>query len=185
MHLPCMHLRPAFTTSQSDESIITGTRAMSGSADSMLRKVTIDERASMSPSSMLMSITSAPSATCLRAMAKASSKLRSLTSLRNLREPATLQRSPTLTKRTSGDTSRTSSPLSLIVAGRGAGLRGVLPSTSAGKSLMNCSVVPQHPPIMFTSPSSTNSATSAAMLSGVSSYSPRLLGSPAFGYALT
>ena len=39
--LPCTHFRPASITDHFDESIITGTRAMSGSAAIRLRKVTI------------------------------------------------------------------------------------------------------------------------------------------------
>ena len=39
MALPCTHLRPASITVHLDESIITGTRAMSGSAAIRLRNV--------------------------------------------------------------------------------------------------------------------------------------------------
>ena len=39
--LPCRHFRPASITENFDESTITGTRAMSGSAAIRLRKVTI------------------------------------------------------------------------------------------------------------------------------------------------
>ena len=71
--LPCTHCSPAVITSHLDESIITGTFAMSGSEAIILRNVRISSRASSRPSSMFTSITKAPSATCLRAMLTASS----------------------------------------------------------------------------------------------------------------
>ena len=55
--LPCTHWSPALSISHFDESIITGTRAISGSAAMRLRKVRIASTPSMSPSSMQMSIT--------------------------------------------------------------------------------------------------------------------------------
>ena len=42
-------------------------------------------------------------------------------------------------------------------------------------------VVPQQPPTMLTSPAAANSPTTAAISSGVSSYSPKAFGSPALG----
>ena len=66
---------------------------------------------------ILISMTRAPSATCLRAMVIASSYFFSLMRRRNFRLPATLQRSPTFTKCTSGVTSNSSRPLSHIVCG--------------------------------------------------------------------
>jgi hypothetical protein len=39
MHLPCTHFRPASITSHLELSIITGTRAISGSAAIRFRKV--------------------------------------------------------------------------------------------------------------------------------------------------
>ena len=50
---------------------------------------------------------------------------------------------------------------------------------------MCSAVVPQHPPTMFSSPLVANSPSTSAMWSGVSSYSPNALGSPAFGWAET
>ena len=55
--LPCTHCRPALSISHFDESIITGTRAISGSDAMRLRKVLIASTPSISPSSMQMSIT--------------------------------------------------------------------------------------------------------------------------------
>ncbi len=69
--LPCRHFRPASITENFDESTITGTRAMSGSAAIRLRKVFIASSESSRPSSMLTSITCAPFSTCSRAMVSA------------------------------------------------------------------------------------------------------------------
>ena len=69
--LPCRHFKPASITENFDESTITGTRAMSGSAAIKLRKVTIAASESSSPSSMLTSITCAPFSTCSRAIESA------------------------------------------------------------------------------------------------------------------
>ena len=71
MALPCTHLRPASITDHFDESIITGTRAMSGSEAIRLRNVTIAFSESSNPSSMLTSSTCAPFSTWLRATASA------------------------------------------------------------------------------------------------------------------
>jgi len=54
--LPCTQRSPASITSHFDESIITGTRAMSGSAISRFRKSRIAPTPSISPSSMQTSI---------------------------------------------------------------------------------------------------------------------------------
>ena len=69
--LPWTHFSPASITSHLDESIITGTRAMSGSAATRLRKVIMACFESSRPSSILMSITAAPASTCWRATARA------------------------------------------------------------------------------------------------------------------
>jgi hypothetical protein len=61
--LPCRHFRPASITLNFDESTITGTRAISGSAASRLRKSTMACCESSRPSSILMSMTCAPFAT--------------------------------------------------------------------------------------------------------------------------
>ena len=111
MHLPCTQRSPLVITSHLEESIMTGTRAISGSDDSRLRKFTISFSVSSRPSSILTSMICAPSSTCLRAIAKASSYCFSLIRRRNLRDPATLQRSPTLTKLISGEISSKSRPL--------------------------------------------------------------------------
>ena len=71
-HLPCTHLRPASITSHFEESIITGTREMSGSEPMRLRKVVIAFFESSIASSMLTSMIWAPLSTWLRATASAS-----------------------------------------------------------------------------------------------------------------
>ena len=71
MPLPCRHLRPASITVHFDESIMIGTRAMSGSAATRFRKRTIAASESSMPSSMLMSMICAPLATCWRATSSA------------------------------------------------------------------------------------------------------------------
>ncbi len=72
MHLPCTHFSPASITDHLEESIITGTREMSGSAATRLRKVTMAACESSIASSMLMSIICAPFSTCWRATDSAS-----------------------------------------------------------------------------------------------------------------
>ncbi len=69
--LPCRHFSPASITENFDESTITGTRAMSGSAAARLRNVVIAASESSRPSSMLTSMICAPSSTCSRATASA------------------------------------------------------------------------------------------------------------------
>ena len=71
MALPCTHLRPASITDHLDESIMMGTRAMSGSDAMRLRNVTIALSESSNPSSMLTSRICAPFSTCDRATASA------------------------------------------------------------------------------------------------------------------
>ena len=55
-------------TDHFDESIITGTRAMSGSAAMRFRKRTMAASESSMPSSMFTSMSCAPSVTCWRAI---------------------------------------------------------------------------------------------------------------------
>ena len=58
--LPCTFLSPASITSHFEESTITGTRLMSGSVATSLRKRSIAATPSSIPSSMLTSMTCAP-----------------------------------------------------------------------------------------------------------------------------
>ena len=66
--LPCTHFSPATMTSNFDESIITGTRAISGSVAMMLRNVVMAAAPSSMPSSMLTSMMFAPLLTCSSAI---------------------------------------------------------------------------------------------------------------------
>jgi hypothetical protein len=66
-----MQRRPASMTGHFDESTMIGTREMSGSAATRLRKVTMAASASSMPSSMLTSMICAPSSTWLRATSSA------------------------------------------------------------------------------------------------------------------
>ena len=69
--LPWTHFRPASMTSHFEESTITGTRLMSGSLATSLRKRSIAATPSIMPSSMLTSITWAPLTTCCAATVSA------------------------------------------------------------------------------------------------------------------
>jgi hypothetical protein len=69
--LPCTHLRPDSITDHFEESIMIGTREMSGSAAIRLRRVTIAASESSMPSSMLTSSMLAPDSTCWRATSSA------------------------------------------------------------------------------------------------------------------
>ena len=69
--LPCTHFRPASMTDHFEESIMIGTREMSGSAAMRLRKVSMAFSESSMPSSMLTSSMLAPLSTCWRATSSA------------------------------------------------------------------------------------------------------------------
>ena len=72
MPLPCTHFRPASITLHLELSIMTGTRAMSGSAATRFRNFVMAACESSIASSMLTSITCAPFSTCWRATESAS-----------------------------------------------------------------------------------------------------------------
>ncbi len=67
MALPWTHLKPASMTLHLEESIMIGTREMSGSEAIMLRNVVIAFSLSRRPSSMFTSMIWAPLSTCWRA----------------------------------------------------------------------------------------------------------------------
>ena len=71
MPLPCTHFRPASITDHFDESIMTGTRAISGSPAIRLKNFTMAACESSMPSSMFTSMICAPFATCWRATSTA------------------------------------------------------------------------------------------------------------------
>ncbi len=65
--LPWTFLSPASITSHFEESTMTGTRLMSGSEATSLRKRSMAAMPSIIPSSMLTSMTCAPFSTCCAA----------------------------------------------------------------------------------------------------------------------
>ncbi len=110
MPLPWMHFRPASMTLHFDESIMIGTRAISGSLAIRFRKRTIAAWLSSIASSMLMSMIWAPFSTCWRATDSASSKRPSRTMRAKAFEPVTLVRSPILTNSAPGSSVTGSRP---------------------------------------------------------------------------
>ncbi len=98
MPLPWRHCRPFSSTLHFEESSITGTRAISGSAAIRLRNFTIVASPSMSASSTLMSRMLAPLSTCCFAMARQASQSPALRALANFGEPVMLVRSPMMMK---------------------------------------------------------------------------------------
>ena len=179
--LPCTHFRPASMISHFELSIITGTLAISGSVAARLRKRTIAASLSSMPSSILMSIICAPFPTCWRAISSAVSKSPSVISLRNLAEPVTLVRSPTLMKGISSVLVKGSNP-DRRMSGAASGMARGLSFAAAVAIASICSgVVPQQPPRILTNPASANSPTITAISSASWSYSPNSLGRPAFG----
>ena len=162
-------------------SIITGTREISGSVATRFRKRVIVASESSSASSMLTSMRLAPPRTWSRATSAAAARSPDLTRRANRADPVTLVRSPTI-RNVPSRTVRVSSPLNRLPGASPAGTaRGATPSTARAMAAMCSGVVPQQPPRMLTNPFAANSPSSPAVSSGVSSYSPKALGSPAFG----
>ena len=62
--LPCTHFKPASITSHFEESIITGTREISGSEAMRFRNLTMAALESSMASSMFTSTICAPFSTC-------------------------------------------------------------------------------------------------------------------------
>ena len=181
MALPCTHSSPASSTDHLLLSIMMGMRATSGSVASRFRKVRMQPSESSRPSSMLTSSTLAPARTCWTATSRALVMSPFLIILRKRRDPVTLVRSPTTMNVVSGRISRGSRPLNCEKLGASTCGRGDTPSTAFAIARMWSGVVPQQPPTRLTKPSLAKPPTSAAVCSGVSSYSPKALGSPAFG----
>ena len=98
MHFPCAFFRPARIVSQCEESIIRAAFATAGSLDMHLTNLSISLVLSSMASSMFMSMIVAPSSICFAAICSAWSYSPAAMSLANLREPATLVRSPTFVK---------------------------------------------------------------------------------------
>ena len=110
MPLPWMAWSPASITGHFELSIITGTRAISGSVAMRCRNSRMACSASSRPSSMFTSMMLAPPRTWSSATAAASPNWPSLMRRRNLAEPDTLVRSPIIVKLLSGRMVNTSRP---------------------------------------------------------------------------
>ena len=191
-HLPCTTWSPASIISHLELSIIIGTLEISGSAITKFKNLTMASLPSISPSSILISIIWAPPSTCSRATLKASSNFSSLIKRRNFFEPATFVRSPTFTKFVSADKTNGSNPESFryflgsfLLVGCVFTLSDILSFTTLAIAVICSGVVPQQPPTIFTKLFSTYSFIWAAICAGVSSYSPKAFGNPAFGCAET
>ncbi len=183
MALPCTHFRPASITDHLDESIITGTREMSGSDAIRFRKRVMAACESSIASSILMSMTWAPFSTCWRATDSASSNC----SFRIMRakafDPVTLVRSPTFTNSDDSSMVKGSRPDRRIATGTSGTWRGAWVSRIFAIAAMCSGVVPQQPPAMLMKPASANSRSRAEVSAGSSSKPVSLigLGRPAFG----
>ena len=182
---PCMHFRADSMTFHFEESIISGSFAMSGSAMMRFTNFTIAFSESSIASSMQMSITWAPPSTWFRAMARASPYFSSFISRANLIEPETFVRSPILTKLVRGVMIRGSSPLSLVYLVISGITLGLYFFAFSAIMLIWSGVVPQQPPMILIHPSFMKSSVTEAMNSAVWSYSPNWFGRPAFGWAET
>ncbi len=183
--LPWMHFRPFSMMLHFDESIMIGTREMSGSEAIRFRKVTMASSPSSRPSSMLTSIICAPLSTCCRATIRALSYSPFRIIFLNSAEPVTLVRSPTLTNSESAAMFIGSRPARRHLISTSGICRGGNFATASAMALMCAGVVPQQPPMMLRKPDCAHSAISFAIASGDSSYSPNSLGRPALGCALT
>ncbi len=158
-----------------DESIITGTRAISGSVATILRKRPIASGASKSGSSMQTSIIMAPPSICSLATVSAASNFSSRIRRANCRDPATFVRSPILIKLVSGRITSGSRPENAVMRTvcptaasdfegvptgpprRKSARMGLTAAASSAIALICCGVVPQHPPTRLTNSSSINS----------------------------
>ena len=137
------------------------------------------------PSSMLMSSICAPSSTCRRETASASSYFPVLIRRRNLAEPVMLARSPIFMKLESGRISISSRPLRIVFEFPSGRCLGFRPPTASTMAFVCSGVDPQQLPTILAYPLSTNSLRFADMCSDVSSYSPNSFGSPALGWTDT
>ena len=156
-------------TSHLEESIIIGTRLMSGSEAIKFKNLCMISAPSSMPSSMLMSMICAPLSTCSRATSSACSNLPSLISFKNLAEPVTLVRSPTLTNRDCASIVSGSKPAKRQATGISGKTRGLCLSTASRITRICSGVLPQQPPIILSIPSRAQSSITFAMSSGVSS----------------
>ncbi len=150
-------------------STMIGTREMSGSEATRLRKSDMNFSESSSPSSMFTSRMFAPPSICCLATRSAPSRSPSLISFANFGEPVTLVRSPTTMKFDSGVTVSGSSPLRRRCGSTGCGTRGGSVATVSAMRRMCSNPVPQQPPTMFSQPFAAKSRRTSAIIVGVSS----------------
>ena len=176
---PWTHFTPASMTSQSELSIIIGTRAISGSVAMRLRNLVMQLIESSIPSSMFTSMMFAPALTCCNATASPPSKSFPSIRRRKTADPVTFVLSPIIVKFDVGWMAYVSNPAKVVCSWRQWCLKSPpgsfcstsnriwpIPSAFSGTSLGRtplptsaiariCSgVVPQHPPTIFTNPSS-------------------------------
>ena len=142
---------------------MNGTAAMSGSPAAYNRKRFMAAGASSRASSMLMSMMAAPFSIWWRAMAIAPGISSALTMFRNLRDPATLVRSPILMKFLSREAVNALRPERRSRRGRDGGTRGFTPSSTFAMAAMCAGVVPQHPPAILRCPASASERITAAI----------------------
>ena len=166
MPLPCTHFRPASITDHLEESIMTGTRAMSGSPAIRLRNLTMAACESSMPSSMLTSMICAPLATCWRAMSTAAGIVARLDQLAELGRAGHVGALADIDEQAVGiDGQRLQAAQA---AGRGDARHAcaaATPATARTTARMCSGVVPQQPPTMLTKPLAANSRKIAAVCS--------------------
>jgi hypothetical protein len=161
-----MQRSPASITLHFELSTMIGTRAMSVSAATRLRKCVIAFSPSSIPSSKFTSMIAAPPSTCCRATVSAWSNFPSRTSFANFGEPVTLVRSPISVNGISGRSVVASRPAYCVSVERGGSGRGATPRTASAMHLICSGVFPQQPPTMFIQPRSAKSRISGPMSSG-------------------
>ncbi|MNR03336.1 hypothetical protein D3C85_1192250 [compost metagenome] len=103
----------------------------------------------------------------------------------NLAEPVTLVRSPTFTNMDSAVMISGSRPERRQATGSSGRARGLMPATASAMARMWVGVVPQQPPTRFRKPLWAHSRMCSAISPASRSYSPKALGRPALGWALT
>ncbi len=143
---------------------------MSGSLATRFRNLDMQASPSRRAASKFTSITFAPFSTCCLATLSAVSKSSFSISLRNLGDPVTLVRSPTIKKGASCPlSSNASNPLSRRAGSISGICRGGYAAKVSTMAAMCSGVVPQQPPARLSKPSLANPSKAFAVSSGVSS----------------
>ena len=150
-------------------SIMTGTRAISGSVATRLRNVVMACSESNRSASMFTSIRFAPPRTCSSATSTPPWKSSASINRWNRLDPVMFVRSPIITNPVSGRMAKGSSPEKLVRRRAAGTRRGGRPSRAVATRRMCSGVVPQQPPRMFARPASANSLRYFAVVSGCSS----------------